>query len=91
MQVIIRQKPMQIIATAFANGSTHDFRLFKESKTAIAKQILCLADSGYQGLMDLHANSKIPTKKSKHHPLTLAQKKANRELSQQRIFGWSPD
>ncbi len=77
---------MQIIATAFANGSTHDFRLFKESKTAIAKQTLCLADSGYQGLMDLHANSKIPKKKSKHHPLTPKQKKSNRELSQQRIF-----
>ena len=77
---------MQIIATAFANGSTHDFRLFKESKVAIAEQTLCLADSGYQGLMDLHANSKIPKKKSKHHPLTLEQKKSNRELSQQRIF-----
>ncbi len=77
---------MQIIATAFANGSTHDFHLFNESKTAIAKLTLCLADSGYQGLMDLHANSKTPQKKSKHHPLTPEQKKANRELSQQRIF-----
>ena len=77
---------MQIIATAFAKGSTHDFRLFKESKLVISEQTLCLADSGYQGLMDLHANSKIPKKKSKYHPLTPEQKKANRELSQQRIF-----
>jgi hypothetical protein len=85
-QVIIRQNPLQIIATAFAKGSTHDFNLFKESKLVISEQTLCLADSGYQGLMDLHANSKIPKKKSKHHPLTPEQKKANRELSQQRIF-----
>ncbi len=63
-----------------------DFRLFKESKVAIAEQILCLADSGYQGIVDLHPNSKIPKKKSKHHPLTPEQKKANRELAQRRIF-----
>ena len=77
---------MQIIATAFAKGSTHDFQLFKESKVAIIEQILCLADSGYQGLIDIHVNSKTPKKKSKHHPLTDEQKKANRELSQKRIF-----
>jgi len=84
--VIIHQQTMQIIATAFANGSTHDFRLFKESQTSMAYQVLCLADAGYQGLADLHANSKTPKKKSKHHPLTTEQKAANRELARQRIF-----
>ena len=77
---------MQIIATAFANDSTHDFRLFKESKTIMACKVLCLADAGYQGLADLHANSKTPKKKSKHHPLTKEQEAANRELARQRIF-----
>jgi len=77
---------MQIIATAFANGSTHDFRLFKESKTVMASQVLCLADAGYQGLVDLHTNSQTPKKKSKYHPLTAEQKTANRELARQRIF-----
>jgi IS5 family transposase len=84
--VIIHQQSMQIIATAFANGSTHDFRLFKESKTVMAYQVLCLADAGYQGLADLHTNSQTPKKKSKHHPLTTEQKAANRELARQRIF-----
>lgn len=84
--MIIHQQTMQIIATAFANGSTHDFRLFKESKTVMAYQVLCLADAGYQGLADLHANSQTPKKKSKHHPLTPEQKAANRELARQRIF-----
>ena len=77
---------MQIIATAFANGSTHDFRLFKESKTVMAYHVRCLADAGYQGLADLHTNSQTPQKKSKHHPLTIEQKVANRELARQRIF-----
>jgi hypothetical protein len=84
--VIIHQKTMQIIATAFANGSTHDFRLFKESKTVMAYQVLCLADAGYQGLADLHTNSNTPKKKSKHHPLTIEQKVANRKLARQRIY-----
>ena len=77
---------MQIIATAFANGSIHDFRLFKESKTVMAYQVLCLADAGYQGLADLHANSHTPKKKSRHHPLTPEEKASNRELARQRIF-----
>ena len=34
----------------------------------------------------LHANSQIPAKKSKLHPLTREQKAANRELASQRIF-----
>ena len=84
--MIIHQRTRQIIATAFANGSTHDFRLFKESKIVIAHQVLCLADAGYQGLTDLHANSRTPKKKPKCHPLTLEQKSANRELARQRIY-----
>ena len=83
--MIIHQQTMQIISTAFANGSTHDFRLFKESKTVMAYQVLCLADAGYQGLSNLHNNSKTPKKKSKHHPLTVEQKAGNRDLARQRI------
>jgi transposase len=47
--------------------------------------ILLLADSGYQGLLKLHKNSRIPTKGSKYHPLTAALKSLNRELSKERI------
>ena len=84
--MIIHQRTRQIIATAFANGSTHDLRLFKESNLVIAHQVLCLADAGYQGLTNLHTNSRTPKKKSKHHPLTVEQKAANRELARQRIY-----
>ena len=52
----------------------------------MAHQILCLADAGYQGLTNLHANSRTPKKKSKHHPLTEEQIAANRDLARQRIF-----
>ena len=52
----------------------------------MAQNILCLADTGYLGITKLHANSQIPAKKSKLHPLTPKQKAANRELAGQRIF-----
>ena len=84
--MIIQKSSLKIIATAFAKGRTHDFRLFKESQVKIAADILCLADSGYQGLTQLHAHSKTPKKKSPQHPLTAAQKKSNRKLARRRIF-----
>jgi transposase len=45
-----------------------------------------LADAGYQGLTDLHSNSRTPAKKSKLHPLTQEQKASNRKLSRERIL-----
>ena len=69
-QVVADQKTRQILATAFSAGKTHDFKLFKQSRTAMAPQTGCLADSGYLGLAKHHANSRTPHKRSKHHPLT---------------------
>ena len=82
---MINQRTMEIIATAFGNGSRHDFRLFKDNYAGMAAEIRCLADTGYLGLTQLHANSHIPAKKSKLHPLTAEQKSANRDLARQRI------
>ena len=77
---------MEIIATAFGNGSTHDFRLFKENYAGLASDTMCLADTGYLGINKIHANSQISAKKSKLHPLTPEQKASNRRLASQRIF-----
>jgi hypothetical protein len=71
----------RILATDFCHGSCHDFQLFKQSRSAVAERICILADAGYQGLSNLHSNSKTPTKKSKLHPLHPEQKAANRKLS----------
>jgi len=84
-QVIVNRQSKAILATAFAKGKTHDFQLFKASRSALCKSICGLADAGYQGLAKLHGNSQTPVKKSKHHPLTAAQKASNRALSHERI------
>jgi len=63
----------------------HDFRLFKHSRTALGPQTRCLADSGYLGLLRLHANSQTPHKRSRLHPLTEEQKAQNRHLARERF------
>ena len=84
--MIVNRRTKAIVATDFAQGQTHDFQLFKNSRSGMSKQICGLADAGYQGLADLHPNSQTPAKKSKHHPLTAEQKAGNRALSQERIL-----
>jgi hypothetical protein len=84
--VIVNRQTTAIIATAFAQGSMHDFQLFKTSRIGLLTDLECLADAGYQGLVQLHDNSQTPHKKSKHHPLTAEQKAANRELASKRIL-----
>ena len=45
-----------------------------------------LADSGYQGLKKLHANSELPKRNSKKHPLTKQEKKQNHQISSERVL-----
>ena len=42
-------------------------------------------DTGYQGIAKIHANSVMPKKRSKKHPLTKEDKKRNREISSRRV------
>lgn len=60
--------------------------MFKQTKFSLSENIRLLADSGYQGLQKEHENSQTPTKKPKGGELSAAQRRANRELSQQRII-----
>ena len=75
----------EIICVAEANGSVHDFALFKQSGVHIANDILLVGDKGYQGLPTLHVNSLTPLKKPKKGQLTPLQKAFNSNLSKYRI------
>jgi transposase len=83
--LIANQKTAEIVTTGFSQGSKHDFQLFKDEKLTIAEHVRILADAGYQGLADLHANCQTPFKKSKYHPLTKKEKQRNRALARKRI------
>ena len=76
----------EIISLAFSNGKKHDFQLLKESRTHVRAETVLQADTGYLGLAQIHANSLLPKKRSKNHPLTDQERKSNREVSRKRIF-----
>lgn len=63
----------------------HDFKLFKKSNLKVKPKTLILADSGYQGIHQIHRNAQIPKKKSKNKPLSKMDKQHNKQLSQNRI------
>ncbi len=83
--MLLNWETHEIIATAFGKGRTHDFKLFKHSCTYVHPDTVVLADLGYLGLERLHVHSFLPTKTSKHHPLTCEEKRANRALARLRL------
>lgn len=85
-QIVVDKETRKIICTDFANGSKHDFQLFKDADIEVHSAIKILADSGYQGLSKIHSNSETPIKKSKTKDLTAAEKEVNRALSSLRVL-----
>lgn len=65
-------------------GRIHDFSIRKTGHP-LSKDTRDYADSGYQGLVDIHQNSFIPYKRSKHNTLTHAKKSYNKALSKIRV------
>ena len=74
-----------IYGVASGKGKTHDFKMFKDSKVSIHSTIKILGDSGYQGIKDIHTNSRTPIKKTKGKKLTKRQKLYNHLISKKRI------
>jgi hypothetical protein len=75
----------QVIATATAQGKTHDFKLLKRSRLPFVPSQLCLADRGYQGFAKHHAGACTPTKKPRQQPLAESEKQHNRALAKLRV------
>lgn len=84
-QVVVDQSTGEILCTAHGKGKEHDFRIFKNSKVRLRKDIEVLGDKGYQGIHKLHAKSRIPKKKSRGGALNREEKKSNQELAQVRV------
>ena len=63
----------------------HDFALYQRSRLEPHESLEVLADSGYQGLVNLHAKSRTPQKKPHKKELTDEQKQSNRELARRRV------
>ena len=82
---MLDQATKRIVCTAHGKGRTHDLKLFKASRTQLHPEAFWLADSGYQGLQKLHANTEVPYKRRKGQCLTLEQKCYNLVLAKLRL------
>ena len=85
VQLIICLITLKILIVYCAKGTVHDFKMLKNSRVVINKEIRKLADSGYQGIDKLYQNTEIPFKKPKDGKLTDEQKCHNRDLSKKRV------
>ena len=85
-QLLVSLENQLIYGIASGKGSTHDFKMFKDSKIHVPPSIKILGDSGYQGIKDIHINSRIPIKKPQGKKLTKRQKLYNHLLSKKRII-----
>jgi hypothetical protein len=83
---VVNKEDKTIICTDFCEGKKHDFRLLKECKVRFHSSSQVLADTGYQGLQQIHFNTELPKKSSKKNPLTKKQKSKNREISSKRVL-----
>jgi hypothetical protein len=84
--VVVDLSTRKVLCTSFACGRTHDFRLYKDSQVRMRPTVKPVTDSGYTGVVRLHANAEHPRKSSKKHPLSKEDKTYNRALSRQRIL-----
>ena len=78
---MINPEREELISLAFAKGKVHDFQLFKSSQIHLKPGAQLTADSGYQGLTKLHANSVLPKKSSKNQPLSKQDREQNKNIS----------
>jgi IS5 family transposase len=77
---------LTIICLAQAEGRVHDFQLFKDDiGDSIGENILVEGDSGYKGIEELHAKSKVPIKKPRGRELLELEKAYNRQLARERV------
>jgi hypothetical protein len=91
-QLAVNKQTKKIICTHFAKGRTHDFRLFKNSKLYFKEDTKAITDSGYQGITDIHPNSRTPYKRKRKQkdkprvPLSKTERAHNHQLASDRIL-----
>lgn len=75
-----------ILAVRCARGTTHDFKILKQSNLKINADAQIKTDKGFIGIKELFPNSEVPHKASKLHPLSKEQKQNNQQLAKERII-----
>ena len=85
--VVVNPEKKVLFMGATKAGHYHDKTMFDKETSFrfIPPDVTGWLDKGFQGVQQLHLNVMIPKKKSKHHPLTAAEKEENRVISALRM------
>lgn len=86
VQIVADASTRDVACISVGKGKQHDFNIFQESEVHFTPQTQVIADKGYQGIQKLHANSIIPIKATKEHPLSIIEKLYNKLVSKCRIY-----
>ena len=82
--VITKEGKILCVSKAYP-GRIHDFKIRKLSDK-ISRDVIILADSGYQGLQKIHPKTILPHKRRRKCPLMPEQKAHNRALASKRVL-----
>ena len=85
VQVALDVRTGYLLNTVGAQGSVHDFSLFKRTLTGWHCHPYFIVDKGYEGIQRLTDKALIPFKKPKGRPLAPEQIHFNREVNRRRI------
>jgi len=79
-------KRIMVVSKA-KNGRRHDKKLADKNTIGktLPEDVTAWVDTGFQGIQKEHANTQIPKKGSKHHPLTPVDKEENKTISGIRV------
>ena len=58
----MEQASRRILAISVCEGKRHDYRLLKDSKVRVKKEVKMVLDSGYQGAQNEHQHTDLPHK-----------------------------
>lgn len=85
--LVLTDKRKILLLTPTKHGRVHDKKMSDKNMLAsrIPENVSLLADTGFQGIQKIHANTLIPKKKPKGGFLTQAEKEMNRLISSTRI------
>ena len=73
-----------ILSVRCARGTTHDFKILKQSGLDINPDANLKTDKGFIGIKQLFPKAEVPHKASKNHPLSQEQKQYNQQLAKER-------
>lgn len=85
--IVIDEKRRVLYLTPTKSGRRHDKRVFdKYGAEYLPDNVTVWADTGFQGLQNVHTKSMIPKKRRKDRPLSEKEKAENKIISSLRMF-----